>query len=34
MRGLAAAWDHRPDLELSPPGETCDPAVAHRYLEE
>jgi hypothetical protein len=31
---LSMLWDHRPDLELSPPGETCDPAVAHKYLED
>jgi hypothetical protein len=27
-------WDHRPDLELSPPDQACDDKVAHRYLEE
>jgi len=26
-------WDHRPDLELSPPSEACDSAVARRYLD-
>lgn len=31
---LSMLWDHRPDLELSPPGEACDPSVAHRYLED
>ncbi len=31
---LTMLWDHRPDLAPSPPEEDCDPAVAHRYLEE
>jgi hypothetical protein len=31
---LAMQWDHRPDLEFSPPGEACDPEVAERYLED
>jgi hypothetical protein len=30
---LTQQWDHRPDLEFSPPAEACDPAVADRYLE-
>lgn len=30
---LTQQWDHRPDLEFSPPGEACDPEVAKRYLE-
>jgi hypothetical protein len=30
---LAQQWDHRPDLEFSPPGEACDPEVSDRYLE-
>lgn len=31
---LAMQWDHRPDIDFSPPTEACDPAVAERYLEE
>ena len=31
---LAQQWDHRPDLEFSPASEVCDPAIAHRYLED
>lgn len=27
-------WDHRPDLEFSPPAEACDPEVAERYIED
>jgi hypothetical protein len=30
---LTQQWDHRPDLEFSPPGEACDPEVSDRYLE-
>jgi hypothetical protein len=30
---LTQQWDHRPDLEFSPPSEACDPEVAERYLE-
>ena len=26
-------WDHRPDLEFSPPSEVCDDGVAARYLD-
>jgi hypothetical protein len=29
---LAMQWDHRPDLEFSPPSEACDPEAAARYL--
>lgn len=28
---LAMQWDHRPDLEFSPPSEACDPEAAARY---
>ena len=28
---LTVQWDHRPDLEFSPPSEACDPEVAARY---
>lgn len=28
---LSMQWDHRPDLEFSPPGEACDPEAAARY---
>ena len=31
---LTMLWDHRPDLELSPPEEVCDHDVAARYLED
>jgi hypothetical protein len=30
---LAQQWDHRPDLEFSPPSEVCDDEVAARYLD-
>jgi hypothetical protein len=30
---LAQQWDHRPDLEFSPPSEACDEEVAARYLD-
>ena len=30
---MAMQWDHRPDLEFSPPSEACDPEVAARYLD-
>lgn len=30
---LAMQWDHRPDLEFSPPAEACDPNVAARYRD-
>ena len=30
---LAQQWDHRPDIEFSPPGEVCDDDVAARYLD-
>jgi hypothetical protein len=30
---LTQQWDHRPDLELSPPSEVCDPEVARRYRD-
>ena len=26
-------WDHRPDLQLHPSGETCDPKVARKYRD-
>ena len=28
---LTQQWDHRPDLQFSPPSEACDPVVAARY---
>lgn len=28
---LSMQWDHRPDLDFSPPSEACDPEVAARY---
>jgi len=28
---LTVQWDHRPDLEFSPPSEACDPEAAARY---
>jgi len=28
---LTQQWDHRPDLQFSPPSEACDPEVAARY---
>lgn len=31
---LMQQWDHRPDLEFSPPGEVCDDKVAARYLDQ
>jgi hypothetical protein len=31
---LAQQWDHRPDLEFSPPSEACDDEVAARYIED
>ena len=30
---LAQQWDHRPDIDFSPPGEVCDDDVAARYLD-
>jgi hypothetical protein len=30
---LTQEWDHRPDLEFSPPSEVCDDDVAARYLD-
>lgn len=30
---LAQQWDHRPDIEFSPPGEVCDDDVAARYID-
>jgi hypothetical protein len=27
-------WDHRPDLEFSSASQTCDPAIANRFLED
>jgi len=30
---LAQQWDHRPDLEFSPPAEACDDDVAARYKD-
>jgi hypothetical protein len=30
---LTQQWDHRPDLEFSPPSEACDPEVARKYRE-
>jgi len=30
---LAQQWDHRPDLDFSPPGEVCDDDVAARYID-
>jgi hypothetical protein len=30
---LTQQWDHRPDLEFSPPAETCDDEVAARYRD-
>lgn len=29
---LAQQWDHRPDLDFSPPGVICDDEVAARYI--
>ena len=29
---LAQQWDHRPDIDFSPPGEVCDDEVAARYI--
>jgi hypothetical protein len=31
---LTQQWDHRPDLEFSPPSQACDDEVAERYIEE
>jgi hypothetical protein len=28
---LAQQWDHRPDLDFSPPSEVCDDEVGARY---
>ena len=30
---LSQQWDHRPDIEFSPPGEACDDDVAARYID-
>jgi hypothetical protein len=30
---LAQQWDHRPDLDFSPPSEACDDDVAARYRD-
>jgi len=30
---MAQQWDHRPDLDFSPPSEACDPKEAARYRE-
>ena len=30
---LAQQWDHRPDLDFSPPTEACDDDVAARYID-
>jgi hypothetical protein len=30
---LAQQWDHRPDLEFSPPSESCDDEVAARFRD-
>ena len=30
---LSMQWDHRPDLEFSPPSEACDSDVAARYKD-
>jgi hypothetical protein len=30
---LTQQWDHRPDLEFSPPAEVCDDDVAARYID-
>jgi hypothetical protein len=30
---LAQQWDHRPDLDFSPPSEVCDDEVAAHYLD-
>jgi len=30
---LAQQWDHRPDIEFSPPAVTCDDDVAARYID-
>jgi hypothetical protein len=27
-------WDHRPDLDFSSASETCDPAIANRFLDD
>jgi hypothetical protein len=31
--GTLAQWDHRPDLEFSPPSDVCDDEVAARYRD-
>jgi hypothetical protein len=31
---LSMLWDHRPDLELSPPSQACDHDVAARFIED
>jgi len=31
---LMQQWDHRPDLEFSPPSQACDDEVAERYIED
>lgn len=30
---LTQQWDHRPDIDFSPPGEVCDDDVAARYID-
>jgi hypothetical protein len=30
---LTQQWDHRPDLEFSPPAQACDDEVAERFVE-
>jgi hypothetical protein len=30
---LTQQWDHRPDLEFSPPSQACDDDVAARYID-
>jgi hypothetical protein len=30
---LAQQWDHRPDIDFSPPGQVCDDDVAARYID-
>ena len=30
---LTQQWDHRPDIDFSPPGEVCDDEVAARYRD-
>ena len=31
---LTQQWDHRPDIDFSPPSEACDDDVAARYIED